>query len=124
VTVTGPAPLPWDVAAIADAALDVLRLDQTDTDADRVTAAAVQATALIDAHIDADVAPWDDPADVPAPVTGAAVNLTVELYRRKDAPFGVADSWSTDGFPVHLSPDTLKGVASMLAPYVERRGVA
>ena len=63
------------------------------------------------------------PASIPSPVFDAAVNLTVELYRRKDAPFGVTDSWGLDGASIRLSSDVMKGTASMLAPYKARWGI-
>lgn len=122
-TVAPPAPIPWDTAALLARALDVLRLDPTDEDAPRVELAVSEATALIDAELDLELA-WTDSNAIPAPVTGAAVTLAVELYRRKDAPFGVSDSWSPDGAVVRLSSDYLRGVRSELAPFVARRGVA
>jgi hypothetical protein len=138
-TVSPPARLPWDVAAVAQAALDVLRLDPADEDAARITSAAQSATELIDAELDYDGGPpsagWDyggwsstsstpvGMAAIPGPVFDAAVTLTVELYRRKDAPFGVTDSWSVDGASIRISSDVMTGTRSMLAPYVSRRGI-
>lgn len=118
-TVAGPARLPWTVEEVAASALDVLRLDPTDEDAERVTAAADSATVLVDAELDLEVAP----ATIPGPVYDAAVTLTVELYRRKDAPFGVSDSWSIDGASIRLSSDVMRGVSSMLAPFRGRWAV-
>jgi hypothetical protein len=52
------------------------------------------------------------------------VQVTVELYRRKDAPFGVLNSWSeNDVGPVRIGTDPLKGVEHLLAPYAHRYGV-
>ena len=121
--VTPPASVPWDLEAIITAALDVLRLEPTDDDVDRIDLAARSACELIEQRLDLEV-PWTDPAAIPPPVTTAAVNLTVELYRRKDAPFGVTDAWSVDGGILRLSSDVLRGVSSLLAPYRARRGVA
>ena len=118
--VAPPAPLPWDLPAITAAALEVLRLDPTDVDVSRIDDAAAQATALIDEHLDYET----EPATIPVPVVGAAVQVTVELYRRKDAPFGVTDAWTVDGALVRLSSDPLRGVRAMLAPYRARRGLA
>ena len=112
--------LPWDVAAVAQAALDVLRLTPEDADAARIETAAMDATELIDAELDYEVAP----ASIPGPVINAAVTLTVELYRRKDAPFGVTDAWSIDGASIHISADVMRGTRSMLSKYKSRRGVA
>ena len=118
--VSAPAALPWDVDAVAQAALDILRLDPADEDADRILDAAVTATELVDYELDYAVAP----ASIPSPVFNAAVVLTVELYRRKDAPFGVTDAWSIDGASIRLSTDVMRSTRSMLAPYVSRFGVA
>jgi hypothetical protein len=122
-TVASPAVNPWDVAAIAARALDVLRLEEADDDAGRINLAVAEAVGLLDAELDLEVA-YVDTASIPAPVNGAAVTLTVELYRRKDAPFGVTDSWSPDGAVLRLSSDVLRGVRSALAPFVGRRGIA
>lgn len=117
--VAAPARLPWDVDAVALAALDVLRLDPTDEDAARITSAAQSATDLVDAELDMSASP----VTIPGPVFDGAVMLTVELYRRKDAPFGVTDSWSVDGASIRISSDVMTGTRSMLRPYVERRGL-
>lgn len=123
-TVAPPAVNPWNHATIGAAALDVLRLDATDEDASRINAAAFVATALIDQRLDYDVSPWAQSADIPPPLVSAAITLTIETYRRKDAPFGVTDSWSVDGAVLRLSSDVLRGVETSLAPYRARRGVA
>ena len=121
--VAPPAANPWDVTEVAERALDVLRLDPSDMDAGRVEAKAAEAVALIDAELDM-VTPYATAASIPASVFGAAVTLTVELYRRKDAPGGITDSWSADGTYLRLSADVMKGVKSVLRPYKARRGVA
>ncbi len=117
--VSAPAGLPWDVDAVAIAALDILRLDPADQDAERINDAAASATELVDSLLDYDVAP----ASIPGPVFDAAVNLTVELYRRKDAPFGVTDSWSADGASLMLSSDVYRGVRSSLWRFKSRFGI-
>ena len=117
--VSAPAALPWDVDAVAFAALDILRLDPADEDADRINDAAASATALVDSMLDHATAP----AEIPGPVFDAAVNLTVELYRRKDSPFGVTDSWSADGASILLSSDVYRGVRSSLWRYKSRFGI-
>jgi hypothetical protein len=121
---TSPTTLPsWaDVDAIVAAALAVLRLDPTDEDADRVESTATSAVLLVDTYLDR----ADDPlvAPAPQPVTDAAVQVTVELYRRKDAPFGVLNSWGeSDVGPVRIGTDPLKGVEQMLAPYAHQYGI-
>ncbi len=122
--VSAPAVLPWDVDAIVADALDILRLDPSDDDADRIRREALVATALCEQLLDCATSPWASAAELPAPVAEAAVWSTVELYRRKDAPFGVTDSWSIDGAVVRLSADVMRGVRRLLTPYKARRGVA
>lgn len=119
VSVSPPAALPWDVDAVAQAALDILRLDPADEDAERILDAAVTATELVDYELDYATAP----ASIPGPVFNAAVTLTVELYRRKDAPFGVTDAWSVDGASIQLSSDVMRGTRTMLLPYKSRFGI-
>jgi hypothetical protein len=121
--VAGPAVNPWDTEDIAAQALDVLRLDPSDMDAERIAAKAEEAVALIDRKLDM-VTPYASYASIPKPVRGAGVTLTVEMFKRKDAPGGITDAWSADGTFLRLSADVLKGVRSTLEPYVERRGVA
>lgn len=111
-----------DVLDIAAQALAVLRMDPTDQDAPRVEGAALSAVQLVDTYLDR----ADDPlvAPPPQPVNDAAVQVTVELYRRKDAPFGVLNSWSeNDVGPVRIGTDPIKGVEQMLSPYAHRYGV-
>ena len=122
-TVAPPAVNPWDIEDIAAQALDVLRLDPSDMDAVRINTKAAEAVMLIDQYLDMD-APYADTTALPAPIIGAAVTLTVELYRRKDAPGGITDSWTVDGSFMRLSADVLKGVRSTLRPYKSRFGVA
>ena len=121
--VAPPAVNPWDVEDIANQALDILRLDPSDMDAVRINAKAAEAVALIDQELDM-VSPYPAYTAIPAPVIGAAVTVTVDGYRAKDAFGGVVDSWSQDGSFFRLSADRLKSVRSTLTPYVERRGLA
>jgi hypothetical protein len=114
---------PWaDVAAIAQAALEVMRLDAADADVSRVEDVAGSAVLLVDAYLDRADDPLISPA--PSPVVDACVQVTIELYRRKDAPFGVLNTWSeSDVGPVRIGTDPIKGVEQMLAPYAHRYGV-
>jgi hypothetical protein len=117
---TAPASHPWDVELVLAGALDVLRLEADDPDADRVASCVLAATDLIDQWLD-----YAEPLlDLPADLEVAAVNVTVELFRRKDAPFGVTDSWSVDGAVVRISSDPLRGSRALLRPFKSRRGVA
>ena len=115
-TVAPPALLPLDAQTLADAALAVMRLPDDDVDAGRILDAASVAIELVSAELDFAEAP----ATVPVGVSDAAVMLTVELYRRKDAPFGVTDSWTVDGASVRVSSDVMRGVRSQLAKYRSR----
>jgi len=118
-TVTPPAHLPIDAQTVTDAALEVLRLEPEDVDADRIDQATIVAIDLASQQLDfADV-----PTSIADAVTDAVVTLTVELYRRKDAPFGVTDSWSVDGAVLRLSSDVFRGVRSQLGKYRDRWGV-
>lgn len=122
--VAPPAPLPWDIDTVLADVLAVLRLDPDDLDAPRVSDAAVAATELVESFLDFETMPYATTELIPEPLNRAVTNLAVELYRRKDAPFGRADSWSVDGAAYILSADVLKGVRSILVRYRSRRGVA
>lgn len=110
-TVAAPALLPLDAQTLADAALAIMRLEAADVDADRILEAAGVAIVLVSKELDYETAP----ATVEVSVSDAAVMLTVELYRRKDAPFGVTDSWTVDGASIRVSSDVMRGVRSQLA---------
>lgn len=123
--------------AIASAALNQLRVSANDIDADRVASKALPACAMIDGDLDlravagrvayvqggVAVVTYAD-GDAPADVVEAAVQLTVELYRRKDAAFGVLNAWSPSGEPLRISRDQLAGIDSLLAPHREGWGFA
>lgn len=118
--VSAPAPLPLDPQQVADEARAVLRLEDGDPDTPRVERAAIVAIDLATQQLDFDVAP----TTIADAAHDAVVTLTVELYRRKDAPFGVTDSWSVDGAVLRLSSDVFRGVRSQLSKYRARWGVA
>lgn len=110
-----------NVAAIADAALAVLRRDASDPDAGAIQAYARAAAYLVDDYLDRADAPF---TTAPDPVFSATVQVTIELYRRKDAPFGVLNNWSdSDIGPVRVPVDWSKGVEYLLDPYAHRFGV-
>lgn len=115
-----PAPQPWDHAAVVAGALAVLRLTPEDDDADRVDAAAQTAEELLDKFVDA---PEPLPTITPAMLTGA-VDLTVEIYRRKDAPFGVLNAWAVDDIPIRIGSEILRGVRGIVGHTRQRWGVA
>lgn len=109
----------WDTAAIAASALAVLRFGSGDVDEDRVKAAAVAACGLVDHQVDR-----LEPITPTATMTDSAVQVTIELYRRKDAPFGTTNAWSQDTVAAVLAGSPLTGVVGELLPDKERWGLA
>jgi hypothetical protein len=109
----------WDVQAVAASALAVLRLGSGDVDEGRVEAAAMSACTLIDHDVDR-----LDPITPTANMNDSAVQVTVELYRRKDGPFGTTDAWSQDTVPVVLPGSPLTAVLGELLPDKQRWGLA
>lgn len=116
------APTWADPYTIALAAAGVLRINPNHEDFDRLQASAESAIREVDRYLDR----ADDPivSPTPRPIIDASVQVTIEMYRRKDAPFGVLNSWSdTDMGPVRIGTDPMKGVEQMLMPYAHRYGV-
>lgn len=124
--------------AVADAAGNLLRLSATDRDRERLEPLALAAMGAIDQRLQLrpltgsravywrggfDVVTYLD-GEQPPDVVNAAVQLTAELFRRPDAPFGVLNVASPTGEPVRVSRDQLAGVESALQPYVEGFGFA
>lgn len=122
--------------AVADAAADQLRLSGTDPDIERLEPLARSACSAIDSRLCLTILPSRvlytvggiprvtyATDDAPPDVLAAAVQLTRELFQRKDAPFGIANAWSPNGEPLRISRDQLAGVSSLLEPYVEGWGV-
>lgn len=118
--VAAPIAQPWDELQITADALEILRLDDTDPDAERVAMATTVAMGLADQLLDAS-APF---AVIPDPCHYGAVLLTVEMYRRKDAPFGVLGAWSADDIAVRITSDVWRSVRGLFLPYKSRFGVA
>lgn len=103
-------------------ALDAMRMtDASEPDRQRVSDAANAAGQLIDMRLDR-CTPL--PVVVPEPIMAAAVEATVVLYRRKDAPFGTAGGWADNQVATPIYSDPLEGVWPMIAPWRERLGVA
>jgi hypothetical protein len=137
---------PWEATAgtwhdqapaVADAARTLLRLNAADPDVGRLEDLSRAACSMIDQYLNliattvrvtyirggiytVTYATGDAPPDVLA----AATQLTAELFRRKDAPFGVLNAASANAVPMYVSRDQMAGVASQLAPYVEGFGFA
>ena len=125
------------VPEIAAAARTMLRLAATDPDLSRLVPAAASACSQIDQFLN--LLPHADRMayllggvvtvtysvdDVPADVVAGAVQLAGELFRRKDAPFGVLNATSPNGMPLYISKDSLTGVLSLIGPYREGWGFA
>jgi hypothetical protein len=123
--------------AIADAARGLLRLNVSDPDAPRLPGCARAACSAIDHWtnllpvagrmlVTVGGEEWNTWAvdDAPAEVVTAAQQLTAELFRRKDAPFGVLNGASANSVPMYVSRDQLAGVLSLIAPYREGWGFA
>ena len=71
--------------------------------------------------------PFDDvnqTAPIASSLYSACLLASVEGYRRKDATFGLAGSFTADGIPVRISNDWLAPVVNLLAPYKQRWGMA
>lgn len=123
---TGAVPTdPWtsDVDRVLVGATDTLRISGTaDPDVARLRRHATTAVALCDRYLDRPV-PFTV-AEVPQPVVDAAITVTGELYKRKDAPFGITGAWTPDGGQMRISRDVLAGVETMLAPFRGGWGLA
>jgi hypothetical protein len=128
------------IPTIAAAAITQLRLTEADVDAARIAGKAPAACAAIDGYLDlrrfdlyltplagrvtytyggVEVTAYAA-GQAPPDVLDAAVQVTIELYRRKDASFGVLTSGPE---PVRISADVLRGVASLLDPWREGWGI-
>lgn len=125
------------IPGIASAAITQLRLAGGDMDAALIASKAPAACVAIDQRLDLRAVAGRVSYTVggvtvisyaagtaPADVLEAATQLTVELYRRKDAAFGVLGAWTATGEAVRVSSDQLRGIDSLLAPWVEGRGLA
>lgn len=110
------------VTVLADV-LDILRLPASDADAARIEALIPTAAHLVDGFLDR----GDDPLPVAPPmhplVRTGMTNVTVELYRRKDAPFGVLNSWTPDGMATRISSDPLASSRKLLQPLKRHWGL-
>lgn len=123
--------------AVAVQAATLLRLESTHPDRDTMESYARAACRAIDMRLELQPATgrmfypispqWAvvsyASGEAPEDVQLAALQLTQELYRRKDARFGVTNTVSPTGEPVRVSRDQLAGVDSLLQPYVEGWGI-
>lgn len=121
--------------AVAEAARTRLRLSPTDQDVPQLPAMAAAACSAIDQRLQLlpvagrwsyDLAGFEvityGAEQAPPDVLEAAVQLTVGLFTRKDAPLGVLASGMAG--PTYVTRDQLAQVSSLLDPYVEGLGLA
>jgi hypothetical protein len=103
--------------------LDVLRKTPADVDADRIEALIPTSANLVASYIDRDADPLPAAPPMHPLVRTAMTNLTVELFRRKDAPFGVLNAWSPDDIALRVSSDPLRGIVGILLPLKKGFGI-
>lgn len=128
-TLTDVVPPPLDDGSWCDLpitlenVLRTLRLTADDPDTAAVTAALTAAVSLIDQFLDRiDPLPGPPP---PPPVQTAVEVLTVELYRRKDAPFALLDATLPEDVATDIGQlPALQPVTALLLPYKQRWGFA
>lgn len=112
------------VVVLADV-LDILRLPTGDDDVDRIDAIIPSAAALVNAKLDQIQAEELPPAPPMHPLVRTAMaNVTIELYRRKDAPFGVLNGWSPDEMAIRINTNPIRGVLHILLPLKQQWGIA
>lgn len=124
--------------AVAAAASTLLRLNEDHPDRPVMETYAVAAMRALDQRLDLQpfmgrmqypMGPgWDvvtyASGQAPAELHAAALQLTQELYERRNVKFGVSSMASPTGEPVRVSRDQLVGVESLVQPYVEGFGIA
>jgi hypothetical protein len=111
-----------DVTATYEAVLLSLRVTTADPDAAQILACITAAAALIDQFLDR-TDPL--PSPTPQPVQTALEQLTIELYRRKDAPFNLLNATVPEDVPVDITGvGAIQSVAPMIQPWKQRWGFA
>jgi hypothetical protein len=123
----------WDgsTAQLTTLARELLQLSPDDPDMPRLTRCADATIDAVADYLDPPVADGQAARDVifldgqpvVSSLTESCVLVTVEAYKRKDAPFGIAGQWSTDGLAVRVSRDWLDPVKPQLQPKRVRFGV-
>lgn len=65
---------------------------------------------------------WDGDGvpEAPEPIREATVLLTIRLYKRKDAPFGVVEAGAMEKMAIRLKED--QDIESLIAPYMYNVG--
>lgn len=117
----------WLDPTVAAQAMATMHLRTDDPDAEVVKAGVEVAAQLVDTYVGVGSMPTvppdpdnpDAPALAPQPVQTAVLIVGIEMYRRRDAAFGVLNAYAQSDFgPVRISTDWLKGVESILRPYM------
>lgn len=128
VSVVEPPPPPlddqsWvDVQATYESVLITLRVTTADPDAGIILDSITGAAALIDQFLDR-TDPL--PTPTPGPVQQALEQLTIELYRRKDAPFNLLNATVPEDVPVDITGlGAIQSVAPLIQPWKQRWGFA
>lgn len=119
--------LTWcrDDEAAAEA-LEQLRLRPGDVDEDRVKRKARVACGLISQHLDrteAFDAEASDTAVILDLLFEAQVQLTIELYLRKDTPFGVFNAYDDEATSFRIGADPLAGIRHLLISGKQQWGI-
>jgi hypothetical protein len=111
-----------DVQATYEAVLITLRVTTADPDAGIILESITGAASLIDQFLDR-TDPLTSPP--PGPVQQALEQLTIELYRRKDAPFNLLNATVPEDVPVDISSlGAIQSVAPLIQPWKQRWGFA
>jgi hypothetical protein len=112
----------WDEPATVAAVMAQLRLSTGDVDEARIAALVPAAGAMINAHLDR----WDATPPQPLEIAQTALEqVTIELYRRKDAGAANPADYSLAAVVTRYgSTDPLGEVRAQLAPLRRRWGQA
>lgn len=111
----------WLDPTVAEQAMATMHLKADDADAEVVETGVRVAAQLVDTYVGVGSMPvrTDGTGLAPEPVQQAVLIVSVEMYRRRDAAFGVLNAYNQSDFgPVRISTDWLKGVESILRPYM------
>jgi hypothetical protein len=112
-----------DLQAASDA-LTILRLPAAGIDAEHMVDLARAAGDKICQKLDRyDPIPGVLPGTPPEPLRVAHANVTVNLWRSKDAPAGVIGSWAPDDVTEMIPGDPLAGQMHLIMPYKGRWGI-
>lgn len=111
----------WDLETTTANVLAQLRFESTDVDVGRITMLVPAAGALVNQFLDRHTVL---PTPVPTPVQTSLEQVTIELYRRKDAALVSSTSgYTSDSIAERYgAADPLAEVAPLLTPWRQRWG--